>query len=468
LAIPDNKQDFRDAPSTLNQEGKRRWMFPKMPSGKWHNYRLIVGYSILIIFSILPFIKYNGRPFMLIDIFSRKFILFGQVFWPQDIFILVIGLLTLFVSIIIFTVVYGRVFCGWTCPQTLFMELVFRKIEYWIEGDFRQQIKLNQMPWNSEKIKKKTFKHIVFILISVLFAHIVMAYLVGAEEVLVLISSNPLNNLSGFLGLSFFTLLFYLVFSQVREIVCTVICPYGRLQGVLLNRESMVVAYDYLRGEPRGKLKKSEPNQNKGDCVDCDLCVQVCPTGIDIRNGTQLECINCTACIDACNTVMEKISKPKGLIRFDSLEGIEKKIPFKFSPRLAAYSGVLLLLMSSFIFFTTTRTDLESTVMRIPGQLYQIQENGEVSNLFKVQIVNKTFDEKTVVLRLGNDFSGELRSVGGDGITIPAQGSEEAVFFVDCKPEKLEQMSTDFRIEIIENGEVISSEKSVFLGPLKN
>ncbi len=459
---------FRNTPSSVNEENKRKWVFPKMPSGKWHQYRLFVGYSILLLFVTLPFIQYNGKPFFLLNIFERKFILFGQVYWPQDIFIIVIGVLTFMVSIILFTVVYGRVFCGWACPQTLFMELVFRKIEYFFEGDYRQQMKLKEMPWNAEKIRKKGLKHLFFILMSVFFAHIVMAYLVGMPNVLELISSNPLDNIAGFSGLVIFTAIFYLIFSQVREIVCTVICPYGRLQGVLLNRESMVVAYDYNRGEPRGKIKKGEDNDNKGDCIDCKLCVHVCPTGIDIRNGTQMECINCTACIDECNSVMDKIKRPRGLIRFDSIQGIEDKIPFKFTTRVAAYSIVLVVLISAFGFFTTTRTDVETTVMRIPGQLYQKTDDGKISNLFNVQIVNKTFNEKSVKLKLDEGFVGEIKIIGGDEIIVPAQGSVETVFFIETESKNITEMKNKVKILVLENGEVLTTDKTNFLGPVKN
>lgn len=460
-------QQFRNTPSTVGNDNKRRWMFPKMPKGKWHRYRLFVGYGLLLAFIALPFIQYQGRPFMLVNLFERKFIFFGQVYWPQDFFIIVIGMLTLVVSIILFTVVYGRVFCGWTCPQTIFMELVFRKIEYWIEGDFRAQMKLNTMPWNAEKIRKKGLKHLIFILMSVFFAHIVMAYLVGMPKVKELITSNPMDNLAGFLGLVVFTGIFYAVFAHVREIVCTVICPYGRLQGVLLNKESMVVAYDYVRGEPRGKLKKNADTTTQGDCIDCGLCVAVCPTGIDIRNGTQLECINCTACIDECNTVMDKIKKPRGLIRFDSLVGIENKIPFRFTTRVAAYTLVLLVLVSAFGFFTTTRTDVETTIMRVPGQLYQTLENGRISNLYNVQIVNKTFEDKSVLLKLGEGFDAELKTVGGDEIIIPAQGSVESVFFIETDRDQLDDMKTKIKIEVVEGDEVLTIDKTNFLGPVK-
>ncbi|QNL22450.1 cytochrome c oxidase accessory protein CcoG [Hyphobacterium sp. CCMP332] len=458
---------FRNTPSTVNDDNKRRWIFPKMPSGKWHRYRLILGYTILLTFVALPFIQYNGKPFFLVNIFDRKFIFFGQVYWPQDIFIIVIGVLTLMVSIILFTVVYGRVFCGWTCPQTLFMELVFRKIEYFFEGDYRQQMKLNSMPWNAEKIRKKGLKHLFFIFLSIFFGHVVMAYLVGMPRVLELISSNPLDNLAGFSGLVIFTGIFYLVFSQVREIVCTVICPYGRLQGVLLNKESMVVAYDYNRGEPRGKIKKGEDNTQIGDCIDCKLCVHVCPTGIDIRNGTQMECINCTACIDECNSVMDKIKRPRGLIRFDSILGIENKIPFKFTARVAAYSLVLLVLLGAFGFFTTTRTDVETTVMRVPGQLYQKTDDGKISNLFNLQIVNKTFIEKSVRIELGEGFEGEIKIIGGDEIIVPAQGSVESVFFIETEEKNITEMKNKVNILVLEGDVVLTRDKTNFLGPVR-
>lgn len=460
------EQAFRNTPSTVNKENKRRWMFPKKPSGKWFNYRQIYGYLVLAIFITLPFIQVNGRPFFLVNIFERKFILFGQVYWPQDIFIIVIGLLTFVVAIFLFTAAYGRVFCGWTCPQTLFMELVFRRIEYWIEGDFRKQMKLNAMPWNAEKIRKKVLKHGIYIALSIFFSHIVMAYLIGLPDVLKIIQTNPLENIGGFIGIVAFTIIFYLVFSQVREIVCTVICPYGRLQGVLLNKDSMVVAYDYIRGEPRGKIKKTEV-QEKGDCVDCSLCVQVCPTGIDIRNGTQLECINCTACIDACNTVMDKIKKPRGLIRFDSLNGIANNIPFKFGIRLAAYTAVLLVMISAFGFYAGTRTDVETTVMRVPGQLYQLRENDRISNLYNFQIVNKTFDDKVVSLDVESQFGPQITVVGGNSINVPAQGSVDGVFFLECNLSDLPEMKNDYKLFVIEGGEVITKDKSVFLGPFK-
>lgn len=231
-------------------------------------------------------------------------------------------MITFFVFIILFTVVFGRVWCGWACPQTIFMEMVFRKIEYWIEGDAAKQMKLKNMPWTAEKIFKRVLKYVIFMAISLLIAHTLMAYLIGVDKVIDIVTASPYEHWSGFLGMLFFTGIFFWVFSYFREQACIAVCPYGRLQGVLLNKDSMAVSYDFKRGEPRGKIKKGEIQEGQGDCIDCKLCVHVCPTGIDIRNGTQLECVNCTACMDACDEVMTKVNRPKGLIRIASYNGI--------------------------------------------------------------------------------------------------------------------------------------------------
>jgi cytochrome c oxidase accessory protein FixG len=428
----------------------------------------VVSYFFLGAFIVLPFIKMNGNPFFLVNILERKFIFFGAIFWPQDFYLVVMAGLILIVFVILFTAVYGRVFCGWACPQTLLMEMVFRKVEYLIEGDFRKQQKLDQALWNTEKIVKKGTKQLIFILISLFMGHLVMAYLIGVDGVLELVSSSPLDHIWGFLGLVAFSGTFYLVFAKVREIVCTVICPYGRLQGVLLNRESMVVAYDNIRGEPRGKIKKTEPRSNLGDCVDCELCVQVCPTGIDIRNGTQMECINCTACIDSCNEVMKKVNRPKGLIRFDSLEGIENKEGFKFSTRILAYTLVLVFLSGIFGFLMTQREDVESLVLRVPGQLYQKNDDGTISNLYNIQLVNKTFDSKNIELKLKTRFPGaKMEMVGGENMKLPPQESLGGVFFVKIPFDELKTMKSNIIIEVYSNGEMISHESSTFISPFK-
>ena len=254
-------EEFRDSIATVDEKGKRLWIYPKKPSGKFHNWRIVVTVILLGLLFGGPLIKINGQPLLLLNVFERKFVILGQAFWPQDFVLLAIVLITFFVFIILFTVVFGRVWCGWLCPQTLFMEMVFRKIEYWIEGDAAAQRRLDKEKWTTGKIYKKTLKHFIFILISVLIAHTVMAYLIGVEETFAIVSEPPAENIAGFLGLVSFTGIFYGLFAKFREQACIAVCPYGRLQGVLLGKESIVVAYDWIRGEPRGHLKKYQPTK---------------------------------------------------------------------------------------------------------------------------------------------------------------------------------------------------------------
>ena len=460
-------EEFRDSISTVDADGKRVWVYPKKPKGSFHNARILVTVILLGLLFTGPFLSLNGNPMFLFNIFERKFILFGMPFWPQDFIILGIAMITFFVFIILFTVVFGRIWCGWACPQTLFMEMVFRKIEYWIEGDANQQRKLNNAPWNKEKIIKKGSKQLIFALISILIAHTLMAYLIGVDQVVNIVSQSPAENASGFIGLVVFTGIFYWVFSVFREQACTVVCPYGRLQGVLLDKESIVVAYDWLRGEPRGKLKKAEPEQEKGDCIDCKLCVHVCPTGIDIRNGTQLECVNCTACIDVCDDVMTKIDKPKGLIRYDSYNGIKEKKALKFNARIIAYSAVLIALLSLLTFLIFSRSDVEATILRVPGMLFQEQPNDRISNLYNIQFVNKTYEDVLLEVKLKDHPNGIVKRVGEEEVLIPGTQSIEGVFFIELPKSDLTARKTEIIIQLYWNGELFDEIETNFLGPLK-
>ena len=290
------------------------------------------------------------------------------------------------VFLALFTVVFGRIFCGWICPQTIFMEMVFRRVEYWIEGDRGSQMRLDKQPWDKEKIRKRVLKWFIFFLISFLVANTFLAYLIGSDVVFSYIIEGPINHLSTFIALLIFTGVFYFVFAWFREQVCIIACPYGRLQSVLLDNRSIIVAYDYVRGEAENGRKKFRKNEDRqalghGDCIDCFQCVHVCPTGIDIRNGTQLECVNCTACIDACDEVMDKVGLKRGLIRFASEDNIKKKAPFKFDLRMKGYTAVLTILVGILIGMLFIRTDLQANVLRLSGQLYQHEANGVISNV---------------------------------------------------------------------------------------
>ncbi len=463
-----NSEQFKDTFSNLGNDGKQSWIYPKKPGGKLHRRRLWVSWILLALLFSGPFIKIGGQPLLLLNFIERKFVIFGAVFWPQDTHLLIFVLLIFVVFIILFTVVFGRVWCGWACPQTIFMEMVFRKIEYWIEGDANQQRKLTKAPWNKDKIIKKGTKHFVFILIALLIAHTVMAYIIGVDQVIEIVQKSPAENLAGFVGLLAFTGIFYGVFAYLREQACTLICPYGRLQGVLLDKNSIVVAYDWLRGEPRGKIKKSQTETaNTGDCVDCTLCVQVCPTGIDIRNGTQMECVNCTACIDACDDVMLKINRPTGLIRFDSYNGIAEKKKLKVTPRIIAYSAVLVLLIVAFAYLLISRESVEATIMRVPGMTYQEQPDGRISNLYNVQLVNKTFNDIPVSFEL-KGADGEIKIVGENDLMLSGQAKKETTFFILLDKERVKTASSRFTVMVYSNGELIDEIETRFVGPVAN
>lgn len=459
-------EEFRDTIATVDEKGKRIWIYPKKPSGRLHNWRIVVTVILLSIFFAGPFLKVGGQPLLLLNIFERRFVVFGQAFWPQDFVLLALTLITLFVFVILFTVVFGRVWCGWACPQTLFMEMVFRKIEYWIEGDANAQRKLKQAPWDANKIIRKGGKQLIFILISIIIAHTAMAYLIGWEQVKTIISESPFDHLAGFIGLVAFTGIFYGVFAWFREQACIAVCPYGRLQGVLLVKESIVVAYDWIRGEPRGKIKKNEVAVNKGDCIDCKLCVHVCPTGIDIRNGTQLECVNCTACIDVCDDVMVKVGKPKGLIRYASYNSIKNGIQKIINPRVIGYSVVLLALLSLLSFLIATRSDIETTMLKVPGTLYQKADDGSISNLYTIEFVNKTFEDITLDVKLETPADASLEKVGGTTTVVPAGMMIKGVYFVKIAPDKIKSAKTELLIGIYRDGERIEKVKAKFIGPV--
>jgi cytochrome c oxidase accessory protein FixG len=457
-------QSFRDSVATINKEGKRNFLFPKKPKGKLHNWRIAATLVYLLIFFGLPFIKYEGQPLFMFNILERKFILFGQIFWPQDFFIFAIGLLTFMVFIILFTVVFGRVWCGWACPQTVFMEMVFRKIEFWLDGDASAQKRLKEMPWNSYKIRKRAIKMTVFFLISFIIANFALAYLISMDEVFKMVDEGIGKNLGTFSALMGFTTIFFFVFYWFREQACIVVCPYGRLQGVLLDRKSMVVAYDYVRGEPRGKLKREAaadiPN---GDCVDCFACVKVCPTGIDIRNGTQLECINCTACIDACDSIMEKINKPLGLIRYDSEENIQHARKKTFNWRMTAYSTILVVLLGVLTYLLVSRDDVDATVLRAPGQIFQNLPDGRVSNVYNIKLANKTRKDLPMTLKL-EGVKGEITMVTPN-LVVPAESYHTATFFVKLDRNTITRRKTPITIGVYEGSEKIKTATTTFLGP---
>jgi cytochrome c oxidase accessory protein FixG len=461
----ESSDNFRDRVSTIDRQGKRVWIYPKKPRGFLTRSREIASILLLAFFISAPFIKINQQPLLLFNILERKFVLLGVVFWPQDIYLFVLATIILIVFVVLFTVVFGRLWCGWACPQTVFMEMVFRKIEYWIEGDSRKQTALNQAPWSTKKLLKKTVKHLIFYAISFLIGNIFLAYIIGIDQLFKIISDPPRQHLLGLTAMILFSGVFYWIFAFFREQVCTMVCPYGRLQGVLLDPNSIVVAYDFKRGEPRGKFRRSSPRGELGDCIECLQCVEVCPTGIDIRNGTQLECINCTACIDACNAVMKKVNLPSGLIRYTSYNGILNRAKLKITPRIIGYSLILFLLIILTTTLVVTRNLLDISFMRTPGLLFQETAEGTIANLYNLKIINKTDTDKSITLKLKSP-PGSIKIVGGKVLARPNEVTESVVL-VEIDKEKIKFISTPVYIDIFADNQLIKEVRTSFSGPDK-
>ncbi len=461
--MSEDKDSFRDSIATADKDGRRLWIYPTKPKGKLYSARTYFSWLLLLILFGLPFIKIHGQPAILLNIIERKFIIFGVAFWPQDFYLFVLATLTLVVFIVLFTAVFGRLFCGWACPQTIFLEMVFRKIEYLIEGSASKQRRLAQAPWTLSKIFKKGLKHSIFLGLSFIIGNLLLAYIIGIDELEKIITDPPSEHLAGLSFMILFSIIFYGIFAWFREQACTMICPYGRLQSVLLDNNSIIVAYDHKRGEKRGIVSRNEDFSNRGHCIDCYACVKVCPTGIDIRNGTQLECVNCTACIDACNSVMDRVKLPRGLIRYSSGNIIEKGDKFKFTGRILGYTVGLAFLLILVTVLLATRTDVETSILRTSGTLFEETEHGMIRNLYNLSVVNKTFEDVPLKLRLKYK-KGKIILVGSNAL-VPHNGRYETVFFIEIPKEELYTPNNSIVIEVLSNGEILEEVTTNFMGP---
>ncbi len=455
---------FRDRLATLDDKGKRKWVYAKKPSGRFYRARTLVSVFFFAIFLSLPFIKVNGRPLFLFNIPEAKFILFGKIFWPQDFFIFGLAMVAFIIFIVLFTAAFGRLFCGWVCPQTIFMEMVFRKIEYLIEGDAAEQKLLNAGGWTDKKILKKLTKHIVFFILSFIIANFFLSYIIGMDELIATIREPVSQHAGSLIGMIVFSAVFYAVYAWFREQACTVVCPYGRLQSVLLDKNSMAVAYNYQRGEPRGKFKKKATIDVQGDCIDCYQCVKVCPTGIDIRNGIQMECVGCTACIDACDHMMDAIGKSRGLISYTSENGIAKGEKLKFTLRMKLYSALLVFLAGVLTLLLISRKDIDGTIVRAPGQLYQERSNDSLSNLYTIKVVNKTLKDIPLTLKL-IDAPGRILSAEGKEILVRKEDQGKGSFFIILPGDYVSKRKIPLKIGLFEGDQLITKVETNFMGP---
>jgi len=461
--------NFRDHIATADEQGRRKWIYPRKVSGPWFRRRTWFSWLLLFIMFAGPFLTIHGNPLLLMNVVERKFVVLGQIFWPQDMIIFAVALLLFAVGIIVFTTAFGRLWCGWACPQTVMMEMVFRKVEYAIEGDAPNQRALNRAPWTPGKVFKKALKHGLFFALSFAVGNVLLSYIIGWQALYQIITDPPAQHLVGLGFMLAFALLFYGIFARFREQACTFVCPYGRLQSLLLDENSIVVAYDYKRGEKRGPRRRAQQFGERryaglGDCVACNQCVSVCPTGIDIRNGTQMECVHCTACMDACDTVMDKTGSPRGLIRYASLNGIERRQALRFTPRLAGYVVVLAVLATVLGLMLYLRSDVEATVLRAPGSLFQQMPDGHFSNLYTVRVVNKTSREMPVELRLENP-AGSLSVMGQGRIVVAPQKLSENSVLIELEPAAMKSGATPLVLGVYSDGKKLETLKTAFIGP---
>jgi len=470
--IAEEQQTFRNELASIAKDGRRKWVYAQKPEGKFHNARMVVGYTLLAFLFIAPFVRVGRHPLILLNILERKFVILGVVFWPQDFYLVVLMLLTFIVGIAVFTSILGRIWCGWACPQTIFLEMVYRKIEFAIEGNAREQIALDKAPMSAKKFAKKALKHTIFYAIAWLVSNLLLSYIIGTEELFKIITDPPSQHISGLTAMFVGSGLFYGVFARFREQACLVACPYGRFQSALIDPETIAVTYDFKRGEPRKKPSKADKilaeagkAAPRGDCIDCGNCVTVCPTGIDIRNGIQLECVSCTACIDACDSVMTKINKPTGLIRYTSSNAVKTGRLNYLSTRVKAYMGVLVLLMAVVTFLFIRRPDMESIILRQPGTLYQRLADGTVANFYTLQLINKTFEDKTVELRLLSP-KGSITPLS-DYARVGEQNVQHGRFFLAIPQSELKGTYNTVKFGVYVNGQLIKESQTTFLAPEK-
>lgn len=380
--------------STLNEDGTRRWMRPRLSKGIFEKRRRIVGWLLIAFFVTAPMIPINGHPMMFLDVEHRRFHLFGGTFHPTDSFMLMLLMLSIFLGIFWITALFGRVWCGWGCPQTVYMEFLFRPIERLFEGGPAAQRAIDKGGFSG----KRFAKNVVFLVIAFLLANVFLAYFVSYGQLFEWVTQPPWKHPGGFGVVAVTTFLVFFDFAYFREQMCTVICPYARLQSGLLDRHSLVVGYDVLRGEARKKAAKRTEGDGSGDCIDCGACVVTCPTGIDIRDGLQLECIACAQCADACDSIMTKIGKPTGLIRYGSQESLEKHAPpKKLRFRTVLYPAIITVLLSVLAITLSIKEDADVTVLRGLAAPF-VADGDSVRNQLRVKIVNRAADARTFTI----------------------------------------------------------------------
>ena len=441
---------------TLNPDGTRRWLRPKLFAGAYFRRRRALAWVLMALFTLIPYLKMNGRPVILLDIVHREFTLLGATFVPTDSVLLMLLLVGLFVGIFLITAMYGRVWCGWACPQTVYMEFLYRPIERLIEGSTRAQDRLDRSPLHPRRL----LKWAVFGLLSMFLAHTFLAYFVGVQALARWIGRSPVDHPIAFAVMAGTTLLMLLDFGRMREQVCMVACPYGRLQSVLLDRQSLIVGYDHRRGEPRGKpgragLALVGAAPGAGDCIDCGACVAACPTGIDIRDGLQMECIHCTQCMDACDSIMGRIGRPLGLVRYTSRDELAGQPRRRLRPRVVLYPLLLIATWGALGWALAHRAPADVTVLRGLGSPFTVLPSGRVSNQIRVKVVNRqTADHRyRIEVDPADASAAGLELIAPDNpVPVRAGKSATATVFVTAPRDAFDDGRRDLRL-VIDDGD---------------
>lgn len=482
VPLDEEHESFRNELASIHKDGRRKWVFARQPSGRYYRARTILSWFLLAFLFGAPFVRINGQQLVLLDFLERRFVAFGMVFWPQDFYLVVLIALAVLVTLALSTTAVGRIWCGWLCPQTVFMEMLFRKIEYLIDGSAAEQLRRSRAPLTFDTVRRRVLKHGIFFGLSFLIANVFLAYIIGADDLWTIVTDSPAAHLAGLTAIVLFSLVFYGVFARFREQACTLACPYGRVMSTLIDAHTLTVTYDRPRGEPRSRIRHEpqarihhEPQARidhdsqaaahaAGDCVDCGQCVTVCPTGIDIRNGIQLECVNCAACIDACDDVMRRVKRPTGLIRITSHEAVRTGRTQWLTGRVKAYATIWLVLVVSVGTLLARRTDIDVIILRQPGTMFTTLDNGAVANFYNLQVINRTSRPYALEYRMLSPTGATVTALGANDRVEP-YGLVESRIMLQVPRASLTGANTPVVMEIRADGVLVQTASSSLVGP---
>lgn len=460
--------DFRETLYTIDKRGNRRWVYNAIVKGRFFTRRNIVMTALLLFYLSMPWIVIGGEQAIHFDIAGRRFVVFGSVFWATDTIFLFLILVILALSLFFVTAIVGRAWCGWACPETVFLDFLFRPVERLIEGSPAERLRLDQAPWTLRKFSIKATKYLVFAALSWGVASTFLAYFWGREPLLEMMSTSPLLNPLPF-GLTVSMMCAMLFqFGWFREQFCTVLCPYARFQSVMMDANSMTVGYDAKRGEPRGHKKQNE-SSTLGDCIDCGLCVRVCPTGIDIRNGLQLECVACASCIDACDSVMLKLGRAPGLVRYDTERGLAGQPSVVLRPRVIVYAILLLGLSTVLGFRLTHRHHLAGHIVRGASDVpFSELSGGRVLNHVHLRLSNNTKSEATMLVAISEapELAAELKLVMPvNPFPVAPESLQTAPMFVEFPATILHDGKRKIHFTLTGSDGIVSRKEFTLLGP---